>query len=367
MRVELLIFIYAAAIVFAASACLIALGSVVWGRPLPLLPPRRNRLLSWGGVEVLVAFSAIVLLMPLVFELTMQASGLFRWLYDLTGGDFDLQFGTDQEKEFRHLAIWETFLGFPFKLGLLLVLLYASHSFRPYQLGFTWFRLWQMLALGWVLWLVCGLPCDLFHQLLSHGYTALFPHEQDIHAIIKIAQEHPTPVEWFFLVTSAVLIAPFLEEFLFRGLLLRWLANRPTGVFVTLGLTLTLAVLTRATKAENAWRDHNWIGLADAFAPVLFVALITAVIEILAMLDLRPRTRAEWRAILTSSLLFAIAHANVWPSPLALFLLAICLGWVACRTQSIVPCIVAHSLFNAVACVELGLGLVREQLPYCSG
>lgn len=367
MRVELLIFVYSATTIFAASACLIALGCALWGPPTPLLPPRRTRFISWGGMEVLVAFSAVVLLMPLVFELTLQSSGFFRWLYDLTGGDFEAQFGSDQDKEFRHLAIWETFLGFPFKLILLLVLLYSCGSFRPYQLGFTRHRLWQMLGLGWLVWLVGGLPCDLFHFLLSHAYSALFPHEQDIHAIIKIAQEHPPAVEWFLLVSSAVFIAPFLEEVLFRGLLLRWLVHRPNGVIITLGITFTLAALTRASRAETALRERNWISLADAFAPFLFASLVAVTIQALTSFKLNRRTCTEWQAILASSLFFAIAHANVWPSPLALFVFAIGLGWVACRTQSIVPCIVAHSLFNAVACVELGMGLVREYLPFCSG
>src|SRR5262249_52747533 len=98
-----------------------------------------------------------------------------------------------------------------------------------------------------------------------------------------------------------------------------------------------------------------------------FAALVAAIIQALGKLKINPRTRTGWQAILTSALFFAIAHANVWPSPLALFVFAIGLGWVACRTQSIVPCIVTHGLFNAVACVELGMGLVREHLPFCSG
>jgi membrane protease YdiL (CAAX protease family) len=366
MRVELLILIYSATTIFAGSACLMALGCALWGSPVPLLPPRRNRMLSWTGLEVLVAFAALVLLLPLVVELSLQSTGLFQWLYDFTGGHFQADFGEDPDKGFRRVAIWEAFLGFPLKLLVLWVVLKASGFFHPYQLGFTTHRLWQMVALGWFVWIVSGLPCDLIHLLLNQGYSLLFPHEQEVHAIIQIAQEHPTAIEWLLLVFSAVLIAPFMEELLFRGLLLRWLANRPGGVTVTLSITLALAFLTRASKIDAAWQAPSLPGLLNAFAPVLFVAVVWLAIQSLSYLGIDSRTCVRWRAILASSLLFGIAHANVWPTPVALFAFAICLAWVASRTQSIVPCIVAHSLFNAVACVELGLGLVRDQLPYCS-
>src|SRR4051812_38118835 len=126
MRVELLIFCYAAVSVFAISLCLMALGWAMMGPPAPLLPPRRNRLLSWGGIEVLVAFAALVLLLPLVFELSLQASGLFQWFYDFTGGNFKADFGDDTEKSFRHLAIWEAFFGFPLKLIVVWAILKPS-------------------------------------------------------------------------------------------------------------------------------------------------------------------------------------------------------------------------------------------------
>jgi membrane protease YdiL (CAAX protease family) len=367
MRVELLIFVYSAAAIFAASACFMALVCAFWGAPTPLLPPRRHRLVSWGGGEVLVAFAALLLLLPMVFEMSLESSGMFRWLYNFTGGDFQADFGGDSEKVFRHLPIWEAFPGFPAKLIVLWAILKSTRFFHPYQLGLSTHRIWQMVGLGWVVWLICGLPCDLLHMLLTHTYTALLPQEQEVHAIFKIAQEHPPLVEWGLLITSAVFIAPFMEELMFRGLLQRWLVNRPTGINVTLAFTLALAFLFRTTKIGLAMKEQSWAAWADAFAPIFFVLLTAGAIYALTSMVSDRRIATKWQAILTASLLFAIAHANVWPSPLALFALAICLGWVLERTQSLIPCIVAHSLFNAVACVQLVLGLVQDQLPYCSG
>ena len=61
-------------------------------------------------------------------------------------------------------------------------------------------------------------------------------------------------------------------------------------------------------------------------------------------------------AIVGSAALFACVHANVWPTPVPLALLALALGWLAMRTQSVIAPIVVHMLFNTVAFVELALG-----------
>ncbi len=76
--------------------------------------------------------------------------------------------------------------------------------------------------------------------------------------------------------------------------------------------------------------------------------------------------RHEWErknailAIFGSAIVFAAAHSWVWPSPIPLLLLGICLGALAYRTQSLLPSMVLHGLFNMVACVEL---LFRQTIP----
>ena len=352
---------YATGAVFAVTALLIALGWAVWGRPVPLFPPRRNRFVPWGGLEVLVAFSGVVLLIPLTLVLFLHASGLFHLLYNLSGGDFNAQFGGDDTKLFRHLVPFEAALGFPLKILFLAALLRTTSDFRLYQLGLTKYRLGSMLVLGCLVWFFCALPCDVIHILFSHSYISIFPQPPEIHDVMKIAQENPTPGEWVLLIGSATLIAPCLEEFMFRGLLLRWLSVRPMGAAITAGITLMLAFVYRNTKIDAAWQEQNWNAMADALAPVLFVLLVGIGMKGLTWLISDPRNLIKWQAILASSLLFAIAHANVWPSPVALFVFAVCLAWVACRTQSIVPCIVAHVLFNSVACVQLVIGLGLHQ------
>jgi membrane protease YdiL (CAAX protease family) len=71
---------------------------------------------------------------------------------------------------------------------------------------------------------------------------------------------------------------------------------------------------------------------------------------------LRIRSRRHVQAILASSALFAAVHAQVWPSPVPLVLLAVGLGYLYLRTRSLVGPIVVHGMFNAVSALYLLLG-----------
>jgi membrane protease YdiL (CAAX protease family) len=353
MLMELEIFATSALLVFGMSLPFMLVGFLVWGRPTNLWPPQRNRFVPWNGFEVIAVFLAMEIVIPLALDVLLLQTGLFRTFYELTGGNFQDKFGSNEQTLHEHLNIWVTCVGLPIKIGLLALWFELAPGFSAYQLGLSRHRLWKSVMLGWLGWMVIGIPCDLFFLLLNSGYLWLFPGEPEIHTLMKLAQEHPTSVEWGLLVFSAVVAAPVMEEFFFRGILLRWLSVRPKGPVIVMGLALALVCSMRISRAQQAFWAMDWIGMVNAAAPVVFTLLVIAVVQNLDRFLEDWRALARWRAILASSLLFAIAHANVWPSPVALLLLAICLGWLATRTQSIIPGIVTHALFNAVACVQL--------------
>jgi membrane protease YdiL (CAAX protease family) len=60
-----------------------------------------------------------------------------------------------------------------------------------------------------------------------------------------------------------------------------------------------------------------------------------------------------WLPIFISSFLFGIAHFGYGPEPVPLFFFAVFLGYVYQRTHRILPCIVAHGLFNLVSMLAL--------------
>ena len=57
-------------------------------------------------------------------------------------------------------------------------------------------------------------------------------------------------------------------------------------------------------------------------------------------------------AIFGSAMCFGLLHPP-WPNPIALFLLGLILGWLAHRTQNLLPGIVLHALFNTVSWIVL--------------
>jgi membrane protease YdiL (CAAX protease family) len=70
--------------------------------------------------------------------------------------------------------------------------------------------------------------------------------------------------------------------------------------------------------------------------------------------DRQQQRQRAWLAMYGSAMTFALAHP-AWPDPIALVLLGLVLGWLAQRTQNLLPGLVVHGLFNSVAWLTLFL------------
>ena len=141
----------------------------------------------------------------------------------------------------------------------------------------------------WPLLLAAVILTTFFGKLFWGQDFYLEQHEE----LELIATYSQLPLRILIIIT-AVVVAPVLEEMLFRG---------------------------------------------------LFQSMIRSLIETLSLkLDARYR---PWLAILVSSGLFAVLHANVghWP---ALFVLSLCLGYSYEKSGSLFRPIFIHSLFNAM-------------------
>ena len=64
-------------------------------------------------------------------------------------------------------------------------------------------------------------------------------------------------------------------------------------------------------------------------------------------------------AVFGSAMVFSIVHASFWPTPIPLLLLGLGLGFLAYRTQSLLPSLIVHGLFDTVACLVLLLSAAR--------
>jgi membrane protease YdiL (CAAX protease family) len=145
----------------------------------------------------------------------------------------------------------------------------------------------------WPLVMAAMILTVLLMELLSHQEYQMERHQE-----LNLIVEHPQLPLRILIVVVAVLVAPMLEEMLFRG---------------------------------------------------LFQTAIRSLLEMGSGLRQMPSSRI-WLAIVINSGLFALMHANPghWP---ALFVLGICMGYAYEKSGSLLRPIFIHALFNATTIV----------------
>jgi membrane protease YdiL (CAAX protease family) len=184
---------------------------------------------------------------------------------------------------------------------------------------------------------------NLLVTKLYQTWTTAAPEE---HPFTQIAQEPLFPAEAVLMVVTAVALAPVLEELVFRGLLQPWFGKHRWGGGGALGAAFLLALVRRGDQIGTALAHGPWL---TALAPALF---IVALVPVYLLIFWRSRTTVPG-TIFGTSALFAAMHVFAWPTPIALFVLALGLGYLAFRTQSLVAPIVVHALLNGLSCIEL--------------
>lgn len=213
--------------------------------------PQRNRAVPWTIFEVF-------LLAPMI------VAGVCRGLVPRSQGIASQTFSTAEQ------------------IALLLVItlpfvLVVFRGAQPYQMGLHSSHCLRNILLGFASFLLAA-PLIASTNLIALQFFKNTPHR-----LVQEIQKSPTVLNFILGSIGAVIIAPFLEELMFRGILLPWLR----------------------------------------------------------------RVLGPWPAILISSFLFAVAHFDAWPAPIALFVLALFLGYLASRTTSLVAPVVLHATFNA--------------------
>jgi membrane protease YdiL (CAAX protease family) len=253
----------------------------------------------------------------------------------------------------RRLAIsrfnlWTNVFSFPFQAASVPLVLYVISRTRPAQIGLTTHHLGRNLLAGLALFLVIAPIVLGLNYLVEWLYRRGLGGGTQVHPLTLIASQDLLPGEWVLLILWGVLTAPVLEELVFRGLLQPWLVARPWGGSVALALALGIAGAFCAEAVRAAWPRGNGAMLRAAAPSLFIVALLPPYLLVLW----RSRGTAA-RGIFGTAALFAAIHSSVWPSPIALFVLALALGVLAWRTGSLAGPMLLHSLFNSIACVQL--------------
>jgi membrane protease YdiL (CAAX protease family) len=348
--------------------------------PLPRLRPT-----TWTGQDVFLTFCA-QLGFPLLILAVLLQLGFFQTLIGLEPArnpdDRDLALSIYL---LRCQSISSPLI-LSVTLAVILGMLYARSHTRPHQYGLTWARGWGNVALGLAAFLV-GMPVIFGVHALASLLTA--PRS---HALEELAGQNLLEWEWVLLAFQPLVMAPLLEEIVFRGILQGWLGRASLiGHVVVLGVALQSAAVS-VSYYDFATRED----IIDP-SPLIFAGILAAIYGFsmfrmtrrfalddteIQRWQLRwPGPRSEegrvpdeiltadqerlqhWSdanaslAIFGSAMLFAVQHSNAWPSPVALVVMGFLLGWVRRRTQSLVAPITFHALFNLVSTLVLYLSV----------
>ncbi len=318
------------------------------GRKRGLFPPQRTRFVPWSGFEVCFAFLFTELLLPALVNELLNKIAFFNWLY---GPGFEMGLGAAEgDLADARRRLWVSAVSFPFQLAGIVMALRALSGTRLFQLGLATRGAVRNVVSGWVAWLLLTPPVLILHVLVAWGYRVWEGVPPEEHPLARLARAQPLPVEWVLIVLAGVVIAPILEELLFRRVLQGWAAGRPWGAPITSACAVALAFGRSLEKITKGWDGASLGSAFRALEPTMFVLIMVPVCFFGERLFRRwlPRPHAA-RAISSTALFFAVSHD--WPTPVPLFVLGLGLGYLAYRTQSLVAPIIVHALFNGVACL----------------
>jgi hypothetical protein len=246
----------------------------------------------------------------------------------------------------QRLTLWAMAAAFPFQVLTVPLFLARLRGAVPEQLGLTPSRLGRNLLLGLLGWALLTPLVYGVHQLFLWLFTLWPGGVGEGPALVVLARQPLTATEWGLWLFSVLVWAPAMEEIVFRGLLLRWMAGGRGRAWVGLAGALGLALFRRREALADAWPEPA--ALAAALLPALCVLALAGVMALVQRLSRSP----DGPAIFGSAVLFGFVHAD-WPSPLALLVLGVGLGLLARRTGSLAGPMLLHALFNAVTPVQL--------------
>lgn len=214
---------------------------------------------------------------------------------------------------------------------------------------------------GLVASLVALAPVHVIQLLLVLVEYWMNMGEKSGHPLVKMVTEgEPDLVVMLLAAFAAVVVAPICEEvgfrLLFQGWLEKWEDKRlgwrtvslpnadPDNGIPALDATQIVSDELQGKNLDVVGGTNSSIAMEQPIAPP-------------PPSDPPQRGVAElpygWLPILVSSLLFGLAHLGYGPEPVPLFFLGLVLGYVYQRTHRIVPCIVAHAVFNLFTMVVL--------------
>lgn len=302
---------------------------------------------------------AIYLLQPLwtgVAVSVLRDTGFYAWYYgpDFVAEALGAKSAAQQAAQTR-LQLWAIAAAFPFWFASAALLLWRLPAAYRRDIGVSLGRFSHRtnfefhLLVGFAGWLVIA-PVSFGVNVLLVWLYGHYGARAEEHPLTATAQSGPMqPIEWALLAFGVLVSAAIWEELFFRGVLLALCRKlRDRGGHVAMMLALASALLLRREQLATAV-DAGFLPLLLAGMPALFVLAMAPLYGVVCWWS----REGDGPAIFGTALLFAAVHSFAWPTPVALFLLGLGLGWLATRTRSLIAPIFVHALFNAVSFVLL--------------
>ncbi|MBX9789823.1 MAG: CPBP family intramembrane metalloprotease [Pirellulales bacterium] len=306
------------------------------GEPLISFEPRRP--VPWGVAE----FVLIILLYFVIGGLVA------RFLFDDPGGGVKSSRATTIGLLLTGLASLAVIGG-----GALVLVRVAGATWR--DLGWSRRDLWGDLRLGLAAGLAITAPVFAVQSIVTTGFGL-----KSEHPLIELVERERTFSVYLVALFLAVGVAPLAEEFLFRVLLQGWLEARQTRAAAERQLNDALAAQLASPAAAL---DATGTSSTDADNPYAAPRITpepthSSAAPINDEIDLvAGQLVPAWWPLVTSAAIFAALHVTQGPDPIALFPLALVLGYLYRQTHRLLPSLVAHAFLNAASMLLLWLNL----------
>ncbi len=321
-------------IVGAVSSWVFLILRAVQGKPILTTEPWKPRV--WGFVDILLA---VVFTIFWQFQISLIGHGLGLARHDAG------------EAPTLSLPL-ATLSGLGNVAAVLTVCVWIAvrHGASIAQLGFSFARWWKHIAIG----VVAAFACIPFVYALMAAISLGFDNKYS-HPLLEAMKSEGSIAAYLLAVTSAVIFAPLVEEFLFRVLIQGWLQSAPFGsiksIFLGQREASQLAFVASSSDIVSVPNQDN------PYAP------LNVTVTNLELTDLNPAsaslTPPIWPSFVTGTL-FGLAHFGYGLSFIPLIVLGIILGLLYRATHSIWPSLVVHFILNSSSMLALGITILIE-------
>ena len=302
----------------------------------------------WPGLFLVLGCLLLMLFLPSTFAELGSRFGLFRFLDSSAEPKMPLRptVSTTNTVEWTQItnSLRSTYAAVASMPLVLLVICFLKKrnivvAARIAPSRSTWNVLVYEIILCWAVYgfLAISLNIGMQYLYLFSGW------KPTIHPIAKVGIFDGTG--GWIIGLGACVVAPFTEELIFRRWLLPWAMRRRVR-----NLWLQLITLLFCISAFVVVQRFEVLLFG------LFLLLMQAVLfvypEIVKKVHRLFRSTtfaANW----STSSLFAMLHATVWPSPIALMVLSMGLGFLVVRTGRWWTAVLCHGLFNFTSLMVL--------------